>query len=102
VATAVLYPVLIAAPTIELAAVLAFLVGVVAAPLYPLSRAQAYRALPGRSGMLQALGHLFTPVDLLVPLALGLAADRFGTAAALALLMVQPLGILAIARFAGR
>jgi MFS family permease len=65
--------------------------------LYPLAKAQAYRALPGRSGMLNAIAHVFTPLDLLMPIAMGLIADRFGLLPALALLLLQPLSLFAIA-----
>jgi hypothetical protein len=75
------------------------LVGATAVPLYPLAAAQAYAALPGRSGAVLAAGHLFTPLALALPFALGLAADRWGIVAALALLVAQPigLGLLALA-----
>ena len=71
--------------------------GLFAGSLYPLAKAQAYRALPGRSGMLNAMAHVFTPLDVLLPLALGLLADHFGLLLALSLLLVQPLGLLVIA-----
>ena len=70
-----------------------FATGLFASALYPLTKAQAYRALPGRSGLLNALGHVFTPLDLALPLLLGLLADRFGLVVALALLLAQPIGI---------
>ncbi len=74
-----------------------FFTGVFEGCLYPLAKAQAYRALPGRSGMLNAMAHLFTPLDVVLPLLLGLLADRFGLLPVLALLLAQPIGLLAIA-----
>jgi MFS family permease len=74
-----------------------FATGLFAGALYPLAKAQAYRALPGRSGMLNAMAHVFTPLDMVIPLALGLVADRFGLPAALAVLLLQPIGLFAIA-----
>ena len=65
--------------------------------LYPIAKAQAYRALPGRSGMVNAISHIFTPLDFGMPLALGLVADQFGLLPALAVLGLQPVGLFAIA-----
>ena len=74
-----------------------FLTGLFSSSLYPIAKAQAYRALPGRSGMLNAVAHLFTPLDFLLPMALGLIADRFGLVAALTVLIAQPVGLFVIA-----
>jgi MFS family permease len=74
-----------------------FATGVFSVALYPLAKAQAYRALPGRSGMLNAMAHVFTPLDLLLPLLLGVIADRFGLVPALAILLAQPIGLFLIA-----
>lgn len=82
------------APTLVASGVCFFMTGVFAAPLYPLAKAQAYRALPGQSGMVNAVGAAFIPLDLLAPLLLGLVADRFGLVMTLLLLSVQPLGLL--------
>ena len=74
-----------------------FATGLFSAPLYPLAKAQAYRALPERSGMLNAIAHIFTPLDVVMPLLLGLVADRFGLIPALTILLAQPLGLFLIA-----
>lgn len=84
------------APSVAASSVLLFLTGLLCAPLYPIAMAQAYRALPGQPGMVNAMGHLFGPLDLLAPLLLGAVADSFGLAAALALLGAQPMGLLLI------
>jgi predicted MFS family arabinose efflux permease len=81
------------ATTAAMSAALMLLVGATAAPLYPLASAQAYAALPGRSGAVLAAGHLFTPLSLALPFALGLVADRCGVVAALVLLVAQPIGL---------
>ena len=82
-----------------LAVALAFALGAFAAPLYPLAKSQAYQALPGHAALVNAAATLFAFVDVAAPLALGAATDRFGVTAALALMIVQPLGVLAIALF---
>jgi predicted MFS family arabinose efflux permease len=73
-----------------------FATGVFSVCLYPLAKAQAYRALPGRSGMLNAIRHVFTPLDVAMPFVLGLVADAFGLVAALVVLLVQPIGLFLI------
>lgn len=73
------------------------LVGATAAPLYPLAKAEAYAALPGRSGAVNAASVLLDPFTLAVPWLLGWVADTHGTAAALSLLAVQPIGLALIA-----
>ncbi len=41
--------------------------------------------------------HLFTPIGLALPFALGFVADRLGTEVALAALLVEPLGLVLLA-----
>lgn len=93
---AIAYGVWLAAPTPLAALVLAFPVGVFTAPLYPLAAAQAYATRPEQSGSVLAIGHLFTPLSLATPWLIGAVADRAGTTAALALLVAQPLGLVAL------
>ncbi len=85
------------APSITVSGVLFFGVGLTTAPLYPLAKAQAYRSLPDQAGMVNAVGHVFQPLDIVVPLILGVIADRFGLVPALLLLAAQPAGLLWIA-----
>ena len=73
-----------------------FLLGVTAAPHYPLLEARAYAELPGRPGLVRALGQVTVLIDILAPAALGAIAQAFGLAAALAALVLQPLGVLAL------
>jgi MFS family permease len=87
----------IMAPSLWLSGLLMFGVGVFTAPLYPIAKAQVYRELPERSGMVNALTTVFTSVELAVPLLLGLIADRLGLAVAMCLLLLQPLGLLLLA-----
>jgi MFS family permease len=92
-----LYLAWLAAPTVGLSAVLMIGVGATAAPLYPIAAAQAYAALPGRSGTVHAIGHLFTPLSMAFPLALGWIADQASPAAALLVLVAQPVVVGALA-----
>jgi MFS transporter, FSR family, fosmidomycin resistance protein len=75
-----------------------FFVGAFTAMQYPIAQAQAYRAAADRSGLVAAVGPIFSGLDLVSPLVLGLIADRFGLYAALVALLVQPIGLFAIAR----
>jgi MFS family permease len=97
VVCAVVYPLWIAAPSVVTSAILLALVGVATAPLYPIAAAQAYAALPDRSGAVNAAGAVFTPLPLVLLWGLGWLADRAGTGVALLVLIAQPVGLAAIA-----
>ena len=79
-----------------------FVTGFFTAAHYPLAQAQAYRALPEGSGSLNALLTAGGVVLLPVPILLGVVADEVGLLATLALLLLQPLGVLAAALLARR
>jgi predicted MFS family arabinose efflux permease len=96
-ACTLLYLAWLAMPSVWLSAPMLLLVGVAAAPLYPLCSAQSYAVLPGRSGAVQAVGHLYTPMVMATPWLLGWLADRAGTVSALLVLTAQPLLIAVIA-----
>lgn len=86
----------LAAPDLFWSGLLLGLLGICVAPLYPIAQAQAYASLPGRSGLVNAAAQALQPLELALPFALGWIADRFGLRAALALLALQPLGLLLI------
>lgn len=92
---------LLAGSPVQAAAALAVL-GACAAAHYPLAQAAAYKALPSSASTVAALSQLFAPVDLMIPLVLGLLADRFGLAAALLGLLVQPFGLILAASWRSR
>jgi MFS family permease len=96
-ACAVTYVAWLAAPSLLASAILIVPVGATSATLYPLAAARAYARCPGRSGVVLAGNHLFTPIGLALPWLLGIVADRAGTLVALALLIVQPLGLALLA-----
>jgi Na+/melibiose symporter-like transporter len=90
----------LASPTTFASAALSVPVGFFTSFLYPIAMAQAYRAMPGRPGLVNAVGNVFTPIDLLAPALMGLIADRHGVLMALACLVGQPIavGLIAIRR----
>ena len=96
IGTVVTYVPWLAAPTPWLSMLLALPVGAFSSVLYPLTAAQAYARRPDASGSVLAAGHLFTPLGLAFPFALGAIADATGTTVALALLALQPLGLLVL------
>jgi MFS family permease len=98
VGCAISYVIWLAAPTLLWSAILIVPVGATSATLYPLAAARAYARCPGRSGIVLAGNHLFTPVGLALPWLLGMVADRAGTLLALALLVVQPVGLALLGR----
>ncbi len=90
------------APNVAWSVGFALLVGLFTGGHYPLAKAQAYRALPDRSGTVNAVMTLAGAAFLPVPVLLGVAADGVGLRLALGLLMLQPLGLLVIALLAMR
>jgi MFS family permease len=74
-----------------------FLSGAGAAAMHPLAMAEAFRALPGRPGLVAGAGQAFVAVDLLGPVVLGVVTEHAGLLPALSLLLLQPLGMLLLA-----
>ena len=95
-ACAVAYAVWLLAPTAWSCAILALPVGATAAPLWPLASARAYATRPDAPGLVQAGGHLFTPLSLALPFLVGAVADHLGTWTAPVMLLAQPLGLVVI------
>ncbi|MBX7080072.1 MAG: hypothetical protein K1X88_12830 [Nannocystaceae bacterium] len=77
------------------------LLGLGSAPLYPIAKARAYAAVPGRAALVGAAAQLFVVADVFAPWALGLLADATGLRAALAALALGP-ALLLIAAIASR
>lgn len=85
------------APTVWASVLLMIPVGATATPLYPLVAAQAFARRPESSGAVLAASHLFTPLGLALPFAIGAIADHAGTYVALAVLILQPIGLVILA-----
>lgn len=85
---------LVAAPSPWLACGALLLLGVAAAPQYPLLKAAAYDVVPGRPGLVNAAAQLFVVLEIGLPLAIGVLAARAGLAVALAALAAQPVAVL--------
>jgi predicted MFS family arabinose efflux permease len=79
-----------------------FGVGLTACVHYPIAKAQAYAAAPGRSGLVNAAISALLPLEIAAPAAIGAVADHLGTRSALLVLLAQPLGLLVIATISAR
>lgn len=61
---------------------------------YAILQGRLYSAMPGRSAAVMTLGNLFGLAGGLLPLALGVIAERYGLGAAMWLLMAAPIALL--------
>jgi fucose permease len=75
------------------------LLGISVAPHYGIAKARAYEAVPGRPGLVNAAAQLFVVLELATPFGIGVLADRYGLGVAFACLVLQPLGLVALAAF---
>jgi fucose permease len=101
-ATAFVFVLWLCVRTIPASVILLGLIGLFCAPLYPICAARAYASRPGQAGLVAALDQLFAPVPVLAPLLVGFVADRSGIVVALAILLLQPVGVAAAAMLARR
>jgi len=83
--------------SLPICAALLALTFALAAPLHPVTSAQAFAALPGRSTVVNIVNSTMSTVELAVPFLLGAIADRFGVRAALAAMILEPLALFAVA-----
>ncbi len=93
----VVYVAWVFAPGLASCAVLAFLVGALTSPNYPIAEAQTYAQMPGRSDTVVAIGSLLAAGELIFPVLIAWLAERFGLTAAMLALVLEPAGIFAIA-----
>ncbi|HYO99584.1 MAG TPA: MFS transporter [Pyrinomonadaceae bacterium] len=90
-----LFPAFLLAPNLYAKLVLLALMGITNAGWYSILKAQLYAAMPEQSGAALALNNISGLVGALIPLALGMVAERFGLAAMMWLLLVGPLALVA-------
>lgn len=89
-----LFPAFLVAPNLYAKLALLGLLGLTNAGWYSILQTQLYAAMPEQSGAALALGNLSGLVGGLIPLALGLVAERFGLASMMWLLLAGPLAFL--------
>jgi FSR family fosmidomycin resistance protein-like MFS transporter len=90
----VLFPLFLLAPGAWLKLVMLGLIGFGNAGWYAIMKAQLYSAMEGRSGTVMTLSNVSGLFNALIPLGLGLVAERFGLATAMWLLILGPLALL--------
>lgn len=84
----------LAAGTFVMSAVTLGLAGLFVESHYPLLRARAFAALPGRPNVVLATGSMFGSLNLALPLLVGVVADSAGVFEAMLVLLAQPVGVL--------
>ncbi len=89
-----LFPAFLLVPGVYAKLVLLGLIGLTNAGWYSILKAQLYSAMPAQSGAVLALNNFSGLLGGLIPLALGLVAERFGLGAMMWLLLVGPLALL--------
>jgi MFS family permease len=67
--------------------------GAASAVLHPLAMARAYASMPGRPALVSATLGVLVPIDAALPLVVGAVAHAFGSGAALAALLIAPIGV---------
>ena len=89
-----LFPAFLLAPGFWAKLVLLGLLGFFNTGWYSILKAQLYSAMPGQSGTVMTVGNVFGLVGALVPLGLGLVAERFDLTVTMWLLLLGPLALL--------
>ena len=89
-----LYPAFLLVDPVEAKLALLGVIGLLNAGWYAIPKAGLYAALPGRSGTALAVGSVTGVIGSLLPITLGVLAERFGLEATMWLLLVGPLALL--------
>jgi FSR family fosmidomycin resistance protein-like MFS transporter len=89
-----LFSAFLLAPGFATKLVILGLLGLLNAGWYSILKAQLYTCMPGLSGTVMSLGSVFGIAGGMIPLALGVAAERFGLQATLWLLLAGPIALL--------
>jgi FSR family fosmidomycin resistance protein-like MFS transporter len=90
-----LLAVMLLAPSLWAKVALLGLLGLLSAGWYSILKAQLYSSMPGQSGTVMTVGNMFGMVGGLIPLGLGLVAERIGLRVAMWLLLLGPVALLA-------
>jgi len=90
----VLFPTFLLVPGFWPKLVLLGLLGLFNTGWYLILKAQLYSAMPGQSGTVMTVGNVFGLVGGLIPLGLGLVAERFDLTVTMWLLLLGPVALL--------
>ena len=94
VAELILFPAFLLVPGIVPKLVVLALLGLFNAGWYAILKGRLYSAMPGQSGTVLAVGNVFGLAGGLLPLALGIIAQRVGLGITLWLLLLGPIALL--------
>jgi MFS transporter, FSR family, fosmidomycin resistance protein len=89
-----LFPVFLLAPSFWVKLVLLGLLGFFNAGWYSILQGRLYSAMPRQSGTVMTLGNIFGLVGGLIPLGLGLVAERFDLRVTMWLLLLGPVALM--------
>lgn len=90
----VLFPAFLLVPDLWMKLVLLALLGFFNAGWYSILKGQLYSSMPGQSGSVMAVNNVFSIVGGLIPLGIGIAAETFGLAPAMWLMLLGPVALL--------
>lgn len=90
----VIFPVFLMVPGITAKLVLAGILGFLNAGWYAIPKGQLYSVMPNRSGTVMAIGNVFHFLGGLIPLGIGMAAQKFGLQAAMWSIMLGPIAMI--------
>jgi FSR family fosmidomycin resistance protein-like MFS transporter len=90
----VLFPAFLLIPGLTMKIIMLALLGFFSVGWYPVLRAQLYSSMPQQSGMVMAVGSVSSLIGSVIPLLIGLAAERLGLNIAIWLLLLGPLALL--------
>jgi FSR family fosmidomycin resistance protein-like MFS transporter len=90
----ILFPIFLLTPGFWAKLALLGLLGLFNAGWYSILKAQLYSAMPGQSGTVMAVDNVFGLVGGLIPLGLGLVAERFDLTVTMWLLLLGPVALL--------
>ncbi|MHB8630149.1 MAG: MFS transporter [Aggregatilineales bacterium] len=89
----VLFPLFLLVPGFAAKLVILALLSFFTAGWYPVLQGQLYSSMPGQSGTVMSVGSVSGLLGSLIPLGIGLLADRFGLNIALWLLIAGPMAL---------
>ncbi len=90
----VLFPLFLLAPSLPVKLAALGLLGFFNSGWYSILQGQVYSAMPGQSGTVMTLGDFAGLFGRLIPLAIGLLAQRFGLGVAIWVLILGPIALL--------
>jgi FSR family fosmidomycin resistance protein-like MFS transporter len=90
----VLFPAFLLVPNLTLKLVILGLLGFFNSGWYSILQGQLYSSMPGQSGTVMTVGNVSGLIGSLIPLIIGMAAERLGLQAAIWLCLLGPIALL--------